>query len=299
MRPLIHEQVQRVIAAVEKDAPGGFDRRAAALELLEVHVLDRLQYLEELAPLEPALLALRAHATTLHQRLEATNQRLLRRLRLRIAAGKYTPGGLKRALAQCAAPPGRRDGYDVLDRLVAGLLADVPPSEPRVELEREMVAYQPTPARAILTLIERTCLGPDDTLVDLGSGLGHVVILVALLCGARARGIELEPAYCDYARRCAGRLNVPRVEFIQGDAREASLAYGTVFFLFTPFRGALLRQVLERLRAQARVRPIRVSTYGPCTAEMAGVSWLRPGDRRDTGEHEVAVFHAAGPGLHP
>ena len=298
MRPLIHEEVQRVISAVEKDAPGGFDRRAAALELLEVHVLDRLQHLEELAPLEPALLGLRGRAMTLHQCLEAANRRLLRRLRLRIAAGKYTPGGLKSALARYAGP-GRRDGYDVLDRLVGGLLAVAPPSEPRVGLEPEMVAYQPTPARAILTLIDRACLRPDDTLVDMGSGLGHVVILVALLCGARARGIEVEPAYCDYARRCAARLNVPRVEFIQGDAREASLADGTVFFLYTPFRGALLRQVLERLRAEARARPIQVCTYGPCTAEMAGVSWLRPGDSPDAGAHEVAVFHAAGPGLHP
>ncbi len=299
MRPLIHEQVQRVITAVEKDAAGGFDRRAAALDLLEVHVLDRLQHLEELAPLEPALLALRTRATTLQQHLEAANERLLRRLRFRIGAGTYTPEGLKRALARYAGPTGGRNGYDVLDRLVGGFLADVPPSEPRIELEPEMVAYQPTPARAILALIGRAHLGPDDTLVDIGSGLGHVVILVALLCGARARGIELEPAYCDHARRCAGRLNVSRVEFIQGDAREASLAGGTVFFLYTPFRGALLRLVLERLRAEARARPIRICTYGPCTAEMAGVSWLRPGADRDVGEHEVAVFHAAGPGLPP
>jgi SAM-dependent methyltransferase len=297
MRPLIHEEVQRVIAAVERDAPGGFDRRAAALELLEVHVLDRLQYLEELAPLEPGLLALRARATTLHKRLEAANQRLLRRLRRRIGTGKYTPEGLKRALARYAGQAGR-DGYDVLDRLVGALLADASPPEPRVELEPEMVAYQPTPARAILTLLDRTHLGPDDTLVDVGSGPGYVAILVALLCGARATGIELEPAYCDHARRCAARLNVPRVEFIQGDAREASLADGTVFFLYTPFRGALLRQVLERLRAEAKVRPIRVCTYGPCTAEMASVGWLRPADGRNAGEHEVAVFHAAGPGLH-
>ena len=298
MQPLIHEQVRRVITTVEKDAAGRFDRRAAALEFLEVHVLDRLQHLEELAPLEPTLLALKARATTLHQYLEGANQRLLRRLRLRIAAGNYTPGGLKRALARYAGP-GRQEGYDVLDRLVGGLLAVAPPSEPRVALEPEMVAYQPTPARAILRLIDRTYLGPGDTLVDMGAGLGYVVILVALLCGARARGIELEPAYCDYARRCAARLNVSRVEFTQGDAREAFLADGTVFFLYTPFRGALFRQVLQRLRAEARVRPIRVCTYGPCTAEMAGVSWLRPGEGSDAGEHEVAVFHAAEPGLHP
>src|SRR5262249_16153455 len=125
------------------------------------------------------------------------------------------------------------------------------------------------------------------------SGLGHVVILVALWSGARARGVELEPVYCDYARRCARRLNVSGVEFIQADARGASLAGGTVFFMYTPFRGAMLQQVLGRLKTEARERPIRVCTYGPCTTEVAAAPWLKPSGGADSlSEHEVAVFSA-------
>lgn len=104
--------------------------------------------------------------------------------------------------------------------------------------------------------------------------------------------MELEPAYCEYARQSARRLRVPGVEFIQADARMASLAGGTVYFLYTPFRRALLRQVLERLQVEARARPIRVCTLGPCTAEVAGTHWLVHADGRALHEHEVAVFRS-------
>ena len=68
-----------------------------------------------------------------------------------------------------------------------------------------MVFYQPTPGRIIFELVERAALQKHDTFYDLGSGLGQVVILVSLLSGARAKGIEFDPAYCEYARRCATR----------------------------------------------------------------------------------------------
>jgi SAM-dependent methyltransferase len=191
-----------------------------------------------------------------------------------------------------AGPPGNPGSYDGLDLLTAGLLGSGVPAEPSVELEPEMVRYQPSPARAIVDLGERADICRGDVFFDLGSGLGQVVILVALLRGARGWGVELEPAYCEYARQSARRMKVPGVEFIQADARTAPLAGGTVYFLYTPFRRALLRQVLERLEAEARARPIRVCTLGPCTAEVAGTHWLAQADGRALHEHEVAVFRS-------
>jgi hypothetical protein len=69
-------------------------------------------------------------------------------------------------------------------------------------------------------------------------------------------------------------VNAGDVEFIALDAREAALSDGNVFFLYTPFRGALLQEVLEKLRAIAARRPIRVCSFGPCTPELAQTSWL-------------------------
>jgi SAM-dependent methyltransferase len=155
-----------------------------------------------------------------------------------------------------------------------------------------MVRYQPTTSRAILEMLARAGLGPDDVFYDLGSGLGHVVLLVALLTGARAKGVEIEPAYCDYARQCARNLGIGGVDFIEGDVRDASLAGGTVYFLYTPFRGALLEQVLETLRAEAHQRPIRVCTYGPCTVEVARTTWLARQGVHDVSEHGIATFRS-------
>jgi SAM-dependent methyltransferase len=291
----VHETIEAVALAVSANDRADFASRAAAMERLEVHVLDRLQYLDDRGALPADLHELRGQAAALHERLNAANERILQRLHGRISAGRYTPEGIKRAFARYAAPDGQR-GYDVLDLIVAGLLDGGRLADERAVREPEMVAYQPTPARAILTLIERASILPSDVFYDLGSGLGRVVLLVALLSGARAKGIEFEPVYCDYADRCARSLNLSDVEIIHADARNARLADGTVYFLYTPFRGVMLAQVLERLRAEARKRSIRVCTYGPCTTEVAGTSWLWLTNGSLLDPHRVAVFYSGRPG---
>ncbi len=270
----------------------GFGARAQAIEALETHVFDRLAQREERGPLPAKLRALRADAVALRQRLEASNEQVVRRLQREVMSGRRGASRLRRALVRHAGPARREGGYDTLDLLVARVLdvGAVPPQ--RVALGPEMVPYQPTPARAILALVQRAAIGPDDVLYDVGAGLGWVVILVALLSGARARGIELEPAYCEYAARSARRLKVRGVQFARGDARAAPLTGGTVFFLYTPFRGALLRDVLERLRRHAKAGPIRVCTLGPCTAEVARATWLARANRRSASADDVTVFHS-------
>jgi cyclopropane fatty-acyl-phospholipid synthase-like methyltransferase len=101
--------------------------------------------------------------------------------------------------------------------LISGLLhAGAPPKERSVR-EAEMIAYQPTPARAILALIKHANLCRDDVFYDLGSGLGRVVMLVALLSGARAIGIEFEPAYVSYAKRLHAEATKRPTEFTPSD----------------------------------------------------------------------------------
>ena len=221
--------------------------------------LDRLE-LALLSNPDPATLA-RVTA------LEAANARVVDRLHARLCAGRYTRAGLHRALARLASPADV-DGYDALDQLVGDLLdaGDLPPEE--VEREPEMVFYQPTPARVILELA--THLRPDDVVYDLGAGLGHVVILVALLAGVDARGIELEPTYVAHAERTARALGLANARFTCADAREAPFADATAIFMYTPFRGAMLAQVLDRLP-----RGVRLFTHGPCSAEVPDLApWL-------------------------
>jgi 16S rRNA A1518/A1519 N6-dimethyltransferase RsmA/KsgA/DIM1 with predicted DNA glycosylase/AP lyase activity len=137
-----------------------------------------------------------------------------------------------------------------------------------------MVFYQPTPARHIFHMIAVTALTASDVLVDLGSGLGHVPLLVSTCTGASSVGIEVEASYVERARQCAQRLNLNRVAFIHQDARAADLSGGTIFYLYTPFTGSTLRCVLNLLRREAATRRIRICTYGPCTSVIAEESWL-------------------------
>lgn len=168
------------------------------------------------------------------------------------------------------------DRYDHLDNLISGVLAIRESAEPIVPLDEGMVFYQPTPARHILDALARLALDEYDVLVDLGSGLGHVPLLAAICSPARCIGVEWQGAYVASARRCAQELGLARVAFVQGDARQADLSTGTVFYLYTPFDGDMLRVMLERLAAEARSRPIRLCTLGPCTERVARESWLRP-----------------------
>jgi Methyltransferase domain len=165
-------------------------------------------------------------------------------------------------------------GYDYLDELIGGILQFEEPSPEIVQLEFEMVSYQPTPARHIFDLIRRTALTERDFLIDLGSGLGHVTLMAAMCTSANCTGIELEPSYVDCARKSARSLNLNNARFIQGDARAADLSNGTVFYLYTPFIGAILRDVLNALRREAARRGIRICTFGPCTPVVAEEPWL-------------------------
>jgi len=136
------------------------------------------------------------------------------------------------------------------------------------------VPYQPTPARHIFDLIRRISLTDHDSLIDIGAGLGQVTLMASICTNAVCTGIELEPSYVESARQGAHSLNLKNANFIQADARLADLSRGTVFYLYTPFRGATLREVLNSLRQQATTREIRICTFGPCTGAVAEEPWL-------------------------
>lgn len=238
--------------------------------------------LEVLALAEPAMQPRAAGFQTL---IDSADERFFRRVRARLRHGMFTRTGLIRSLQRHAAREEAHAGYAPLDVLLAGVL-DAGPLPDELPRSPEMVAYQPAPGRIILALLEQ--LRPGVVFYDLGSGLGRVVIVAALLTAARAKGVEFQPSFCAYSAQAAERLNA-QAEFIALDAREAELADGDVFFLYTPFRGALLQSVLTRLRAIAEHKPIRVCTFGPCTPEVAQSTWLEL-QSGSLSHEELAVF---------
>jgi len=271
--------------AAALDAPPGLPDRAAALDALE-------RWLPDTADDGPAPAgATWRRALAWRARLQAANEALFAAIRAHVLEGAGR-AALWPVIEICrkgqTAPRG--DGYDALDELVGGVLQMPEPGKPLLEQATDMVFYQPTPARHIVDLIERAGPGADDVLVDLGSGLGLVPLLASIVSPARCIGVEREPAYVASARACARALRLERAAFVVADAREADLSRGTVFYLYTPFRGAVLRVVLDALRAQAAQRPLRVCGYGPCVRDLAAEPWLHADAAPDP--QRVTIFRA-------
>ena len=294
-------EIQAEIRAIERDkalyAEANFTGRGEAIDLIEFKVIARIEELLLARGQAKELTALKQYAERVKKRLEEIDKNLFRRLRTDIKSGNCPGAELRRQIAEyvgCGSMGKSRDvGYDSLDAFINGLLLIEGAPEETKEREPEMVFYQPTPARVIIELIEKAELQKEDVFYDLGSGLGQVSMLVNLLSGARAKGVEFEPAYCDYARRCARELNLSQVEFINIDAREADYSEGMVFFMYTPFEGELLREVLEKLKGESRKRAIRVCTYGPCTLRVSLQAWLRRVDQNGDDVHRLAIFRSA------
>jgi hypothetical protein len=235
---------------------------------------------------------LHQRAKTLRTRLEAANSELYQSVRSDIVRGGQ-PRALLHWLEDSAGQneskgplPGM--GFDYRDELVSGVLQLREPSEPDLQRSAEMVPYQPTPVRHILHLIAATALAEDDVFVDLGSGLGHVPLLVSMVTGAQSLGIEVQAAYVASARECAQSLHLSPVRFIPQDAREADLSSGTVFYLYSPFKGSILTDVLSALRMESMRRSIKICSLGPCTRTVAKETWLKASALPDTGR--ITVF---------
>lgn len=287
------EAIERSTALYEET---NFDRRVAAIDYIEFNIVDRIEGLlhtinqpEELTPLKQA-------AEKVKRQLEEIDDNLFQRLRADIRSGICTGRALKELINEYVGYDSRGSrqpdeiGYDSLDMFINGLLLINPVPLETKESEPEMVYYQQTPARVILELVEQAHLSEQDVFYDLGSGLGQVPLLVHLLSGVTAKGIEFEPAYCNYARACAAELNLSGVEFVNVDARKADYSDGTVFFMYTPFKGRLLQMVLEKLRGESRRRRIRLFTYGPCTPQVSRQSWLKCVNHNGSHLYKLAEF---------
>ncbi|MCQ3978046.1 MAG: hypothetical protein DPW09_31865 [Anaerolineae bacterium] len=295
-------QIQAAIEAIEKNAAlyqeTSFDRRVEAIDALEFNIVDRIEGLLQTVNPPEELIALKQAAERVKRQLEEIDATLFQRLRADIRRGSCAGAAFKDLIEAYVGPdasnrqPQDEPGYDSLDLFINGLLLSrAVPNETKAR-EPEMVYYQQTPARIIFELVEKAQLTEEDVFYDVGSGLGQVPILVNLLSGAPAKGIEFEPAYGDYARLSAVDLNLSRVTFIQADARTADYSDGTVFFMYTPFEGRMLQEVLVKLRGEAHRRRIRLFTYGPCTPQVARQSWLKRIDQNGDHLYKLGTFQS-------
>jgi len=279
---LVTAEIQSDIEAIEENQSLyeeiNFNNRTEAIDFLDFHVIDRIEGLLQNTGLPESLGILKRHAEKVKYDLERIDINLFKRLQEKIAAGIYKKDSfLKMTSLYFNSSPANIDqpdkiGYDNLDIFINGLLCGNTIVATTTKLEPEMVFYQKTPARIVFEMAAKAQFNQDDIFFDLGSGLGQVAILINLISGVATKGIEYEPAYCAFARACASQLNLYDIEFI--NARNADYSTGTIFFMYTPFEGRILQEVLEILQKESKQRTIRIFTYGPCSLLVGQQDWL-------------------------
>lgn len=118
--------------------------------------------------------------------------------------------------------------------------------------------YEPTPVSDIDPLLDAVPLAPErTTFVDIGSGLGRVVLHAARRPYRRIVGVEISPALHEVAKdnRAAyrGALACRDVRLVCADAATFTFPRcDLVVYLYNPFRAEILGPLLDRLGADPK-----------------------------------------------
>ena len=162
------------------------------------------------------------------------------------------------------------------------------PFEPEVGQPGKDVVWVPTPPALVEKMMDMAQVGPNDFVIDLGSGDGRNVIAAAKR-GARALGVEFNPDMVGLSERLAKSAGVAdRAQFVQGDMFTADFSKATVMAIFLlPSNMLQLRAKFFALAPGSRIvsntfrfegwNPDKSETIGgDCTAWCESILWIVP-----------------------
>jgi len=160
--------------------------------------------------------------------------------------------------------------------------------------------YEPTPVDEAERLLDALSLPPErTTFVDLGSGMGRVVLLAAERPYRQVIGVEISPALHEVAKE--NRDHYPRerlqsrdIRLVRADAAAFTFPRGDLaVYLYNPFRAPVMEAVIARLAAHrgevalAYHTPLEretidaVAAFVPATVFPFGTVWRKPPAARD------------------
>ncbi|MBX3651804.1 MAG: class I SAM-dependent methyltransferase [Burkholderiales bacterium] len=116
--------------------------------------------------------------------------------------------------------------------------------------------YVPTPMSVVDAMLEIAKVGPQDYLIDLGSGDGRIPLRAATRFGARGFGVEIESHLVRDANAAARRQGVAdRVRFETRDLFDTDVSGATVLttYLFQSLNLRLRPYLLAKLKPGTRV----------------------------------------------
>lgn len=117
------------------------------------------------------------------------------------------------------------------------------------------VVYVPTPQIVVEEMLRMAKVGPNDYIIDLGSGDGRIVITAAKKFGARGFGVDLDPDLLKMSRAAARKEGIAdRAMFYEQNLFETDLGAATVITSYLlPEMNLKLRPKILALRPGTRV----------------------------------------------
>jgi predicted RNA methylase len=135
------------------------------------------------------------------------------------------------------------------------LASTVPAAAQKFGTTENLAPYIPTPETIVDRMLDVAHIKAGETVYDLGSGDGRVVIAAALKYGAKAVGVEIRPDLCRQAEARIKSLGLEdRVTMVEGSALRVDLSPAdvvTMYFLTTS--NERLKPNLEHMKAGSRV----------------------------------------------
>ena len=116
--------------------------------------------------------------------------------------------------------------------------------------------YVPSPQSVVSDMLRYADVGPDDFLIDFGSGDGRIVLTAAKVFGARGFGVEIKEDLVRKANEAAQKEGVgDRVKFMKADLFKTDISQATVLTMYLlPDTVNLLKdKFLAELRPGTRI----------------------------------------------
>ena len=108
---------------------------------------------------------------------------------------------------------------------LAALAADKPPVDAG--------PYVPSPQSVVADMLKLAEIGPQDFVVDLGSGDGRIVLTAAKVFGASGFGVEIKDELVKLSNEAAKKEGVAdRVKFIKADLFKTDISRATVLTMY-------------------------------------------------------------------
>ncbi|HEX3147671.1 MAG TPA: class I SAM-dependent methyltransferase [Gemmataceae bacterium] len=175
------------------------------------------------------------------------------------------------------------------------------PIETLIERWENCHDYFPTSSATFRYAMAKVRLKTDqEVFLDYGSGMGRVVLMAARYPFRRVIGVEISAVLNEVARknldRLAGRRRCDCVELWTSDAARFPVPDDvSVIFLYNPFHGDVLRQVLSNIRTSLDRLPRRIVMifnnpvhFQKCAAEY---DWIVE-KHHFCVEHECVIYEA-------